>query len=157
LVVITFVESTLGVFYNLAERATLRSVVPVEQMKLAVARNEARQFGAWFAGGPLGGVLYSISQVVTFVVAAVSYVGTVVAPQLVGANLAPPRRSEPRHLLREIREGLDWLWGQPFLRTCSLLVACANFVPSALGLLVIVRAKDLGASSSEIGVMFAVS
>jgi MFS family permease len=155
--VMAFVEGSLGVFYNLAERAALRSVVAVEQMKLAVARNEARQFGAGLVGGPLGGVLYSIGQVLPFVVDAVSYLATIVAVRLVRADLAPPPRDRPRHLLREMREGFRWLWDQPFLRTCSLLVACANAVPSALGLVVIVRAQDLGADSRQIGLMFAVS
>jgi MFS family permease len=150
-------DASLGVFYGLAERAALRSVVPVEQMKLAVARNEARNFGAGLAGGPLGGLLYSIGRAVPFVVDAVSYLATIVAAKLVRADLAPPPRAEPRRLHEEMREGFRWLWEQPFLRTCSLMVACSNAVPSALGLIVIVRAKELGASPAGIGVMFAIS
>ncbi len=155
--VLALVESSLGVFYNLAERAALRSVVPVEQMKLAVARNEARQFGAGLAGGPLGGLLYSVGKVVPFTVDAVSYLATILAVRAVRADLAPPPREAPRHLLHEMREGFAWLRDQPFLRTCSVMVACANAVPSALGLLVIVRAQELGASAGEIGLMFAIS
>ena len=143
---LALIESSLGVFYNLAERAALRSVVPVEQMKLAVARNEARVFGAGLAGGPLGGLLYSIGRVVPFAVDAVSYLATIVTVRFVRSNLAPPPRDAPRHLLREMREGFAWLFDQPFLRACSVIVACANAVPSALGLLVIVRAQDLGAT-----------
>jgi MFS family permease len=94
-IALAFAESSLGVFYNLDERAALRSVVPVEQMKLAVARNEARQFGAGLAGGPLGGLLYSIGRVVPFVFDAVSYLATIIAVRLVRADLAPPPRSEP--------------------------------------------------------------
>jgi MFS family permease len=58
-------------------------------------------------------------------------------------------------LRTEISEAIAWLWRQRFLRTIALLIGATNFVHIALPLLVIVRAKDLGASPALIGAMFA--
>jgi predicted MFS family arabinose efflux permease len=56
-------------------------------------------------------------------------------------------------MVHEIREGITWLWRQPFLRAALLLVAASNFVFQALTLALIVIARDHGASSAEIGLM----
>ena len=67
-----------------------------------------------------------------------------------------PERSEARgSLVAEFTSGLRWLWQQPLLRTCSLLGAASNPTYRALYLLLVVLAKRHGASSSLIGVMFA--
>ena len=43
---VAFVEGTLFVFYNLAQSAAVRNIVPVEQLPLALAQNEACERGA---------------------------------------------------------------------------------------------------------------
>jgi hypothetical protein len=55
----------------------------------------------------------------------------------------------------EIAEGITWLWRQRFLRSIALLIGSTNFVFNGLPLLVIVRARELGASPALIGAMFA--
>jgi MFS family permease len=65
------------------------------------------------------------------------------------------RRQRARTRLRaEISEGIAWLWRQRFLRSIALLIGATNFVHNALPLLVIVRAKELGASPALIGATF---
>lgn len=65
------------------------------------------------------------------------------------------RRQRARSRLRaEISEGIAWLWRQRFLRSIALLIGATNFVHNALPLLVIVRAKELGASPALIGATF---
>ena len=66
-----------------------------------------------------------------------------------------PREPRSTRLVAEIREGISWLWNQPFLRMSIFLVTGTNFVWSAVLLALIVRAKDLGASPSLIGAMLA--
>ena len=41
-----------------------------------------------------------------------------------------------------VREGLAWLWHQPFLRAASLLVAGSNFLFQGVVLVLIVIARD---------------
>jgi hypothetical protein len=58
-------------------------------------------------------------------------------------------------LKAEITEGLLWVWREPFLRAAVGVIGGINLVFNALTLVLIVRAKQLGASPALIGVMFA--
>lgn len=53
--VAAFVEGAMFVFVQLSESAALPRVVPVEQLPVALAQNQAREQGAELAGQPLGG------------------------------------------------------------------------------------------------------
>lgn len=153
---VAFIEGTLFVLFNLAETAAVRQVVPVEQLPQALGQNEARNRAAAMAGSPLGGFLFALGRAVPFLVDALSYVASIVTLLLIRKPFqAERRKQERRHLLREIFEGIAWLWRQPFLRAASVLVAGSNFLFQALVLVLIVIATDNGASSAVIGVMLA--
>jgi MFS family permease len=66
-----------------------------------------------------------------------------------------PSTHERVRLRAEITEGLRWVWSHPFLRAAIGRTGGLNFVFNGLTLVLIVRAKDLGASSALIGAMFA--
>jgi hypothetical protein len=86
----------------------------------------------------------------------VSYAFSATATLLTRAPFQP-ERTEPRgSLVAEFTSGLRWLWRHPLLRTCSLITAAINPTWRALYLLLVVLAKRHGASSSLIGVMFAI-
>jgi predicted MFS family arabinose efflux permease len=154
--VVAFLEGSLFVLFNLAETAAVRQVVPPEQLPQALGQNEARNRGAAMAGYPLGGFLFALGRSVPFLVDALSYLASIATLLLIRRPFQEERRAEERrHLLREIGEGIAWLWRQPFLRTASLLVAGSNFLFQALVLVLIVIAQDNGASSTVIGVMLA--
>ncbi len=134
----------------------LCAIVPSEQLPAALAQNEARNRGAAFAGQPLGGFFFGLGRSVPFLADAVSYLVSISTLMLIRTEFQADRSPAPfRRLLREIREGIVWLWRQPFLRATSLLVAGSNFVFQALVLVLIVIARDRGASSTVIGVMLA--
>ncbi len=65
------------------------------------------------------------------------------------------RSREP--MRRQLLNGLRWIFAEPFLRASVLYVVAFAFVSPALVLAVIVRATSHGASSTEIGVIFALS
>ena len=48
---------------------------------------------------------------------------------------------------------MRWLWGQRLLRALVAIAAASNLAFGALGLTIIVRARDLGASPASIGVL----
>jgi MFS family permease len=152
---VAFVEGSLYVFFQLAETAALPNVVPKPQLANAIAQNQARDQGAHLAGQPLGGLLFGISQLLPFAFDAVSYTVSCTTLLLVRAQLQQRRERAPTRLRAEVLEGLAWLWRQRFLRSIALLIGATNFVHSALPLLVIIRAKELGASPALIGVLFA--
>jgi predicted MFS family arabinose efflux permease len=151
---VVLVDGCGFVFVTVSERSALRHVVPDEQLPAALARNQAREYASLLAGTPLGGLLFSLGRLVPFLFDAVSYGVSVVSLIAVRARLQGERTATPQRLLQEVREGLAWFWREPFIRTTSLLVMGSDFVLNALWLAVIVIARERGASSALIGVMF---
>jgi MFS family permease len=154
LVVVAFIEGSLFVFFDLCEGAALPRLVPPEQLPSAVAQNQARTQGADLLGQPLGGALFSVSRAAPFLFDAITYLVSTVLIMLIRKPLQQPRSAAPSRLRDEIVEGLQVVWRQPFLRTSVFVVAGMNFLWTGLVLALIVRARDLGASPAEIGLMF---
>jgi MFS family permease len=157
IVAVAFVEGSLFVFFSLSEHAALPQIVPKEQLPTAVAQNQARVQGADLAGQPLGGALFGISRLLPFAADAISYAVSFISLLFVRPAFQELRERTDTKLRAEIAEGVGWLWRQPFLRAAIFLVAGSNFAFSAILLAMIVRAKDLGASSGAIGIMLAFS
>jgi predicted MFS family arabinose efflux permease len=155
IVAVAFAEGTFFVFFFLSESAALPQVVPAEQIPAAVASNQARVQGADLAGQPLGGVLFGLGRTLPFVVDAVSYAVSFVSLLFIRPAFQEERERPETHLVADVVEGLGWLWRQAFLRAAVLLIAGSNFAFAGFTLALIVRAKDLGASSSLVGAMFA--
>jgi MFS family permease len=153
--VVAFVEGSLFVFFQLSEGAALPHVVPKEQLPTALAQNQAREQGAELVGQPLGGLLFGIGHLVPFVFDAVSYAVSFVTLLFVRPMFQEERPRSVTRLRAEVMEGIVWLWQRPLLRAVVLLVGASNFAFSALTLVMIVRARQLGASPSLIGAMFA--
>jgi MFS family permease len=155
IVVVAFVEGTGFVFFSLSESAALPQIVPRKQLSTAVAQNQARIQGADLVGQPLGGVLFGVSRLLPFAADAVSYAVSFISLLFVRPAFQEERERTSARLSTEIAEGIRWLWRQPFLRAGVLLVAGSNFAFSAVILALIVRAKQLGASSATVGLMLA--
>jgi MFS family permease len=156
LLVVAFVEGTLFVFFNLAEQGAVRSVVPPEQLPAALAQNEARNRGATMAGAPLGGFLFGLGRAVPFLFDAATYVVSLACLLLIRAEFQEEREpAPPRRFAADVREGLVWLWHQPFLRAASLLVAGSNFLFQGVVLVLIVIARENGASPALVGLILA--
>jgi predicted MFS family arabinose efflux permease len=153
LVAVAFVEGTLFILSTTAQTAVVPRVVPPEQLPAALSQNEARERGAYLAGQPLGGVLFDVARAVPFVVDALTYVVSLVTVLLIRTDLDAERQPAAGRLRTELLEGIAWLWRQRFLRAAALLVAASNALFTALVLVLIVRARDSGASASAIGIM----
>ncbi len=152
---VAFVDGALLTVSFITERGVLRRLVAPEQLSAAVAQNETVFYAGSIVGPPLGGLLFAISRALPFLADAISYAFSATATLLTRSSFQP-ERTEPRgSLVSEFTSGLRWLWRQPLLRTCSLLNAAANPTWRALYLMLVVLAKRHGASSSLIGVMFA--
>lgn len=152
---VAFVEGAGYTFFAVAERASLRHLVPRELLPAATAQNQVRESVALLAGQPLGGLLFSIGRVVPFAFDAISYLVSSIALVLIRRPLQVVREPEERHLRREVLEGLRFLLRKPFLRTTSLLVTGSDLVLNALFLTVIVIARENGASPTAVGLMIA--
>jgi MFS family permease len=156
IIVVAFVDGSFGVFFRVSESAALPQVVPREQLPQAIAQNQARQQGAGVVSQPLGGFLFALGRSVPFAFDAISYAASFVSLLFVRPAFQEAREPADRDLRAEIAEGVRWLWNQRFLRTTMLLVAGSNFCSAGMVLAVIVRARNLGASSTLIGATFAI-
>jgi MFS family permease len=152
-----FIEGTFFVFFNIAEVAALPRVVVRKQLPQASAQNEAGFIAAFLAGPPIGAFLFqNVSRSLPFIADAVSYFVSLISLMFIRTKFQGERPAEERHILVEIREGLSWLWRNKLIRYMSFLTGASNFVSAGSGLVLIILAKELGASDTEIGWMFSI-
>ncbi len=148
-------HGTFGVFFNIAETASLPRVVARPQLPQAVAQNQVGYATAAIAGPALGTWLYqSFGRALPFVVDAASYAASAWAVWRLRTDLSPVPNAAPLNLRREVMVGLRWVWGERLVRDLAFLTGSSNFVHAALPLLLIVMAQAQGASESQIGLIF---
>ncbi|MFC8513497.1 MFS transporter [Streptomyces sp. NPDC057257] len=151
LLVAGFAGGTCFVFFSVAEKSVLPSLVSPEQLPPALAQQEAKSWGAGLAGPPLGGWLYGVSHALPFLADALSYVASLATLACIRADLRVRRTGPAAPWWREVGAGVRWLVGQPFIRVSVVCSALANVMFQALTLVLIVLARHLGASAGITG------
>ncbi|MEU6139628.1 MFS transporter [Streptomyces sp. NPDC047081] len=151
LLVAGFVGGTCFVFFSVAEKSVLPSLVSPEQLTPALAQQEAKSRGAGLAGPPLGGLLYGVSHALPFLADALSYVASFATLAFIRVDLRVRRPEPAGPWWREVGAGVRWLVGQPFIRVTVGCSALTNVMFQALTLVVIVLARHLGASAAVTG------
>src|SRR5437868_113220 len=155
LFIVSAIEGTLYVFFNIAEAACLPRVVAKEQLPAATAQHMATDGINARICPPLGGALYALGSMLPFLADAISYFASVISLFFIKANFQELRVAARRKLWVEIGEGLSWLWHQPLIRFMALLTGGNNLISAGFILIVIVLAQHMHASSFTIGVIFA--
>jgi hypothetical protein len=153
---VTFIEGSLFVFFNLAEVACLPRVVPQEQLGVATGQNQATDGLSSLISQPLGGLLYGMGSTLPFLTDAVSYIASVVSLLFIRTRFQGERAAPKGPLVGEIREGLVWLWHQPLIRYIALLTGGWNFVGAGSTLIIIVLAQHQGATPLVTGLIFSI-
>lgn len=155
---VTLIEGSLFVFFNIAEVAALPRVVPTAQLPQAAAQNEAGFGAANIVGPSFGTTLFQLfGRAAPFVADAATYAISVATLLGIRARFERERPAVRRELRHEVAEGLRWLWATPLIRFMALLTGGINLVNAAIPLLLIVRAKELGAGDAQIGVIFSLA
>jgi predicted MFS family arabinose efflux permease len=154
---VAFIEGSLFVFFNLAEVAALRRVLASADLPRATAQNEAA-FGAMQIAGPsLGTLLFqTLGRGAPFIADALSFIVSMLSLIFIRTEFKVSQHAERRSLRAEIAEGLRWLWHKPLIRYMAVLTGSMNFVSAATPLLLIVLAKQMGASNVDIGLVFSI-
>jgi Transmembrane secretion effector len=150
-----FLDRACFVFFQVAESAALPHIVTRRQLPTALAQNQARELGAGLAGQPLGGILFAVSHLLPFAADALSYAVSFASLLFVRPDFQEHSERSKTRLVHDIAEGLAWLWHQRFLRVALALTGATNLALNALPLVLIVRARDMGAGPALIGVMLA--
>jgi predicted MFS family arabinose efflux permease len=157
LYIVSAVEGTLFVFFNLAEVACLPRVVSPEQLPAATAQNSATDGTSFLLGPALGGALFSLGQLLPFLADAVSYAVSVISLLFIRTRFQGERTAVKRRLHVEIGEGLVWLWHQPLIRFIAFLTGSYNLFSAGYLLVIIALAKPMHASDFAIGVIFSIA
>jgi MFS family permease len=161
--VVTFIESTLTILFTCGEFAAIPALVGEEGLVTANARIMATNNVGPILGPALAGALVAFVPVAqllffdagSFVVSACCLAAI---RRSFNAGAAPLARagSLVRSLMADVREGLGYVWRHPVLRSISLLMALINFVyATASAELVLFAKRELHASNSEVGFLFA--
>jgi len=154
---VSMIEGTLFVFFNLAEVACLPRVVPAQQLPTATAQNQITSSVSFLLGPPLGGVLYGVSRLLPFLADALSYTASILSLLFIRTPFQEQRIGKSRNLWMDIKEGLVWLWHHPLIRFIAFLTGCVNLlITSSVVLIVIVVAQHLHASSFTIGMLLSI-
>jgi predicted MFS family arabinose efflux permease len=152
-VAVAAVDGAGFVVAYVAERGALGRIVARPQLARAVARSESGMFAAMIAGPPLGGLLFAAGRALPFLADAVSYAAST-ATLLAIRTPFQAARDEPGPA--GVAEGLRWIWRHPFIRGSALLFAAGNPLYAGVLLLIVVLAKDHGASSAAVGAMLGI-
>jgi hypothetical protein len=136
----------------------MRSVVPPAQLTRALTQDEVRMNGAALAGPALGGALYAIralAHAIPFLFTAASFLVALVTAALMKRPTGQPRstaaESRPAAGPGSMLAGVRTLWGQPALRTATLLIMFVNTIGAGLELVIIVILRHQAVPSSVIG------
>jgi MFS family permease len=153
---VAFAIGSFATFYQLAQLGALTRLVTKEQMPTAVAQNEAVYSTVSLLAPSLSGFLFSIRRFLPFVADAISYL--VLLGSLLGirAPLQAGRQEGKPNLLREIGEGIRWLWSHTLIRWLSFLVGYIEVLLNGSVLIVLVIAQQHSISAALVGIVLGV-
>lgn len=142
-----------GGLFSPAEHAAIRTIVSREELPTALSQQQARQHVASLVGGPLGGALLSLARWAPFAADAVTYAVGWLLLGRVHADLCPTAGSPPARPLHDLRQGLQFLCGHPFLRVVLVWSPAANLAVNALFFVALLRLLEAGFPAWQIGLV----
>jgi MFS family permease len=155
IVVIAFIEGSGAALFTAARPGALRAVVPTHQLPAAAAFETGRGAVVQLAGPPLGGALFGIARALPFLVDAISYGFSTLSLLAMRTPFQENREPHLASIRTRLAEGLRFVWGRPFLRTCALLFGLTNFIGPGVLFAVVVIGKEQGLSGGELGALVA--
>ncbi len=156
---VTFVLSTLTIFFNTAEFAAIPSLADPDDLVTANGRIQASYSAASIGGPLLAGVLVALLSLPTILlIDAASFLISALSLSLVGAsfNAAPEEGRERTSIRQDVADGLRYVLGHPVLRNISAMMALVNLVGSTIYAQLVLFAKHrLGASDPQVALLYA--
>lgn len=161
LLTVALVSGAAKVFFSTAYHAYLPSLVPTEDLVRANGVLQGSESAAQVAGPGLGGLLAQAFGAVTgLLVDALSF--AVSAACVLAIRVPEPRQvaTGPRRttLRQEVRDGLRFVIGDPYLRVFACYGAAFNLIFDAVqALQVVFLVRVVGLNSGLVGVVFSVA
>jgi MFS family permease len=156
---VTFIQSTVFIAFSAGEFAAIPSLVETDDLITANGRIQATYSAAQVAGPLLAGLLVSflpLQWVMAF--DAGSFAVSALSLSLIRASFNVPAEEgkEATTIFHDVAEGLRYVVSHPVLRNISLMMALINFVGATTYAQLVLFAKErLGASTREVGILFA--
>lgn len=150
---------TLGIWFNVAHRSLLPSLVQRELLVDANGKLETSYSGALIVGPGLAGLLIQlVTAPVAIIVDAVSYLASALLLTRITPELpAPDSNVARRSIWAEAREGLVAVRDNPVLMSMAMSLSAFNFFLSMINaLLVLYAVRELGIDPAGLGLVFAV-
>lgn len=156
LFVVAFVTGIGTVFFDVSYLSYLPSLVGRAQLAGGNARLMATQSGAQIVGPGIGGALVAlVGAPVALLADAISFGVSGGLIGLIRRREAPVERAEDRHIWTELREGLSYVFRQPYLRILTITTGISNFFGTMLfSLFLLYAIRDLGFTPGAMGVIF---
>jgi MFS family permease len=149
------------VFFDVAYQSYLPHLVGREHLVEGNAKLQGTQSVAQVAGPTVGGVLVqALTAPYAILVDAVSFLWSAVWIFSIRSREARPERAPDRHLGREMREGLAFVFGHRLLRAIAACTATGNlFMNMGMTAFVVLLADEaqLDLSAGTIGLLFSAS
>jgi MFS family permease len=158
ILVVVFVASTLGIFFEAAAFGAIPSLVEQADLVTANGRIQATFAGASVLGPLVAGALLVVLPVDRLlVVDAATFVVSAVALSLIRRPFNGPLTARRSTTIRQdIVEGLRYVLRHPVLRNISAMMALVNLVSvTAFAQLVLLAKERYAATDSQIGLLFA--
>jgi MFS family permease len=159
LIAVALVMGVATVFFDVSYQSLVPSLVPAEQISEANGKLESTQQIAGLAGPAVGGWLVGA---LTAPIAILGTVGTYVASfvALIFTRDHEEKRDPADHqpIMKEIGEGLQWVFGNRLLRRIVATTAGSNFFSTlSFTLLPIFLLRTLDFSPAAMGLIFSIS
>ncbi len=155
---VTLLVSVLTIFFNVAYRSYLPSLVGKADLIEGNSKLSASASVAEFAGFSLGGwLVQALSAPKAVLIDAVSFIFSAISILLIRAPEAPIPAGEQPNLRLEILEGLRVVWGQPLLRASASAVTILGLSGGMYGALVVLyMSRGLGFSPGILSMFWAI-
>jgi MFS family permease len=162
LYLVAVLAGVLGVLFQTASSTALPNIVSSDQLPEALGATQAASSALSIAGSSLAGAAYALGRAFPFAFNVVSFLVSAATLRWIRTPFQERLEPEPEQeaaatsagLLREIREGLAWVWGQPVIRLLAVVEAADGFRYGVGYLLIIELARHVGADPVHIGLVF---
>ena len=158
LYLVGFLHSTLTICFESGEFAAIPSLVEQDDLVTANGRIQASYSAASILGPVLAGVLVAFVPLSSLMsLDALSFLVSSLSLALVtiSFNTSTDKQSTRKHILRDVSEGLRYVWQHPVLRNISIMMALVNFVMATSGAQLVLFAKArLLASDTQVGLLY---
>jgi MFS family permease len=133
LLVVGFVLGLLAPFFDNASSVIVPDLVAGEALERANGYQQVSLLLlANLIGPPLGAALFVLHNGLPILIDAVSFAVAAVLVFSIRQSSPPRARSSDRHLGRELKEGLTYLWQHKLLRSLCLLLLVVNAVGAGI-------------------------